>query len=119
MAIDVSELLTDEDFCTTFTVEKESTPVWKAGRLTAEKERFTVTGIVLPSSSEDIELLEEGDRRQGLKSFYTNEVPLSVSNTETRSDIILWKGQRYKLLHAFDYSLNGYYKAIGSRIGEV
>jgi hypothetical protein len=31
----------------------------------------------------------------------------------------VWKGGRYKLLHVFDYSENGYWKAIGDWQGEV
>ena len=41
-----------------------------------------------------------------------------MSSTEKTSDVCVWKGQRYKLIQTFDYAANGYYKAIGSLMGE-
>ena len=64
-------------------------------------------------------MLELADHKHGTKTFYTNEVELEVSDTEKTSDTIVWKGNRYKLLHVFDYSANGYWKAIGDLQGGV
>lgn len=116
MAIDLSELTYDEDFCTTFRIEKHET-TWNMGRPETSSTVIPVTGIVMPSSAEDIEMLEEGDRKHGLKSFYTNMAYMDVSGTLTTSDVVIWNGKRYKLLHVFDYTPNGYCKAIGDLIG--
>lgn len=118
MAIDVSEIVHDPDFCTTFTVIKQGESEWVRGVLKRKTTETTVEGIVQPSSSKDLELLDTADRVNGMKTFITDEVSLDVSNTEKTSDICVWKGQRYKLIQTFDYAANGYYKAIGSLMGE-
>ena len=115
----LEELTYDDDFCTTFIVEKHSDTVWVKGIQTSITTQQTVTGIVMPMSSKDLELIEEGDRKHGLKTFITNECPLNVTDTENTSDVIIWQGCRYKLIHAFDYAQWGYYKAIGELLGGV
>lgn len=116
--IDLSELIHDEDFCTVFTVVKKSDPQWIKGEVFYTELEIKVEGIVLPSSSKDIELLPEADRVNGLKSFFTDECAFEITDDEKTSDICIYKGKKYKLLHVFDYSANGYYKAIGSLIGD-
>lgn len=118
MAIDVSEIVHDPDFCTTFTVIKQGESEWVRGVLQKKTTETTVEGIVQPSSSKDLELLDTADRVNGMKTFITDEVSLDVSSTEKTSDVCVWKGQRYKLIQTFDYAANGYYKAIGSLMGE-
>lgn len=118
MAIDVSEIVHDPDFCTTFIVIKQGESEWVRGVLQTKTAEITVEGIVQPSSSKDLELLDTADRVNGMKTFITDEVSLDVSGTEKTSDICVWKGQRYKLIQTFDYAANGYYKAIGTLLGE-
>lgn len=115
----VEELTYDNDFCTTFIVEKRSDTVWEKGVQTATVTQVNVTGIVLPASAKDLELVEEGDRKHGLKTFLTHDCPLNVTDTEDTSDVVIWDGNRYKLIHAFNYAQWGYYKAIGELMGAV
>jgi hypothetical protein len=118
MAIDVSEIVHDPDFCTAFTVIKQGESEWVRGVLQRKTTETTVEGIVQPSSSKDLELLDTADRVNGMKTFITDAVSLDVSSTEKTSDVCVWKGKRYKLIQAFDYAANGYYKAIGALMGE-
>lgn len=118
MSIDVSELVHDPDFCTRFTVIRMGEPTWEKGRQIQVRAQVTVEGIVEPASSADIELLDTADRITGAKTFITDEVPLRVTDTETTSDRCVYRGRVYKLLQAFDYSDNGYYKAIGTVISD-
>ena len=118
MAIDVSEIVYDPDFCTTFTVIKQGESEWAHGVQQKKTTETIVEGIVQPSSSKDLELHDTSDRVNGMKTFITDEVSLDVSSTEKTSDVCVWKGQRYKLIQTFDYAANGYYKAIGALMGE-
>ena len=117
MAIDLSELTYDPDFCTTFQIEKHSL-TWEKGRPATSSTTITVTGIAGPSSPKDLEMVEEGDRVHGPKTFWTSMAAMKISDTLTTSDVIIWRGQRYKLLHVWDYTDNGFIKAIGDRRGE-
>jgi hypothetical protein len=116
--INLEELTFDPDFCTTFEVEKHVV-TWVEGEAVETVTSTKVTGIVAPSSPKDVEMLDLADHKHGTKTFYTNEIELVISNTETTSDTIVWRGNRYKLLHVFDYSDNGYWKAIGDLQREV
>lgn len=113
----LEELTYDDDFCTTFVVVKRSETVWVKGEQTATETKINVTGIVAPASAKDLELVEEGDRKHGLKTFETHDCPLNVTDTENTSDVVIWNGERYKLIHAFNYAQWGYYKAIGELLG--
>ena len=117
--INLNELLHDEDFCCTFQIVCKTT-TWDNGRPVYTDTAVTVEGIVLPSSSKDLELLPEADRRHGLKTFFTDyDKPLNVSSTGTISDFCVWKGKRYKLISGWDYSANGFYKAVGELLGDT
>ncbi len=119
MAINVAELISDPDFCTTFIVEKKTLEEWSKGQPVYELSRTTVTGIVAPSSSKDLSLMPEGDRKHGMKTFYTDtDMHMEISDTEKTSDTCIWNGQRYKLINGWNYSNNGYYKAMGELLGD-
>lgn len=115
--IDMQEMLHDPDFCSLFTVTRKKSE-WVEGEQISSTSSFITEGIVLPSTSKDIEMLSEGDRQQGLKTFFA-EVPLYVTDTKETSDVCAYRGKRYKLLQVFDYSDNGFYKAIGTMIGDA
>ena len=114
----LEQLTFDPDFCTTFIVEKHQ-ETWVEGESVPTVISTTVTGIAAPSSPKDVEMLDLADHKHGTKTFYTNEIELEITDTEKTSDTIVWKGGRYKLLHVFDYSENGYWKAIGDWQEEV
>jgi hypothetical protein len=116
--INLEELTFDPDFCTTFEVEKHVV-TWVEGEAVETVTSTKVTGIVAPSSPKDVEMLDLADHKHGTKTFYTNEVELCITDTENTSDTIVWRGGQYKLLHVFDYSDNGYWKAIGDWQEEV
>lgn len=63
--------------------------------------------------------MPESDRNHGMKTFYTDtDIRLEVSDTEKTSDICIWNGKRYKLINGWNYSNNGYYKAMGELLGD-
>lgn len=112
----MEELTFDPDFCITFAVEKHKV-TWVEGEPVSSVTSTTVTGIAAPSSPKDVEMLDLADHVHGTKTFYTDEIELEVTDTEKTSDTIVWKGKRYKLLHVWDYSENGFWKAIGDLQG--
>lgn len=117
--INLAELTFDPDFCTTFVVEKKKVVTWVEGSPVITNVPTIVTGIAAPSSPKDVEMLDLADHKHGTKTFYTDEIELEVSDTEKTSDTIVWRGNRYRLLHVWDYSDNGYWKAIGDLMGGV
>lgn len=116
--INLNELIHDPDFNTTFVIRRQTQGAFVKGRYQASTQDIPVTGIVAPASSKDLELLPEGDRESGMKTFYT-DVPLNVTGTGAISDVCIFRGQTYKLTQVSDYSSNGYWKALGTLRGDA
>ena len=84
--INLNELLHDDDFCCTYQIVRKTT-TWTNGRPVYEDTTINVEGIVAPSSSKDIEMIPEADRRHGLKTFYADfDKHLNVSNMSSYYD---------------------------------
>lgn len=115
--IDVAELIHDPDFCTEFDIIRKS-GVQVRGRWVAKDETIPVTGIVTAVNSKDLQILAEGDRTNGLKTFYAVE-ELRGSSDKATADVCKYKDKFYRLIQDFNYSDFGYYKAIGTLLGGV
>lgn len=111
--INLGELIHDPDFCDTFVIIRHTESTWEKGRQEIKTKRIMVEGIVAPANSRDLETLPEGDRNSGMKAFYADK-PFHITDTQKMSDVCIFRGHKYKLLQVFDYSSNGYYKAIGT-----
>ena len=111
--IDVSQLITDPDFCEPFVIRRRIGK-WEAGRFIATPED-TVNGIVEPTSGDDLEQVPEGDRVSGMMTFYTKQ-PVYLSQDKQQSDEIIWRGKLYKAVQILDWSRHGFYKVIASYV---
>lgn len=115
--INLGELIHDPDFCDTFVIARHTASKWEKGRQEVQTKRIIMEGIVAPSTAQELETLPEGDRNNGMKTFYADS-PFKLTDTEQMADICIFRGHQYKLLQVFDYSSNGYYKAIGTLVGD-
>lgn len=115
--IDVSRLITDPDFCERFVIRRRIGK-WEAGRFIATPEDTAVTGIVEPTSGDDLEMVPEGDRVSGMMTFYTRQ-PVYLSQDKQQSDELIWRGRVYKAVQVLDWSRHGFYKVIASFVEVV
>jgi hypothetical protein len=115
--IDVSDILGDPDFAMLLSV-KRSSGSWARGGFAATTSTLTISGYVNAAASKDIEQVPEGDRATGVMTFYSPQ-PLYVTQTNPAaglSDVITYNGEDYRLMHVWNRSANGFYKAVGVRI---
>ncbi len=112
--IDLSELITDPDFCQEFSIIR-TTGDYQNGIFVKEETEIKVTGIAEPVTGKDLDIQIESDRANNVMTFYTEE-ELKVSPDGTLSDFILFKGKRYKLFQVSNYSDFGYYSGMGKEI---
>lgn len=115
--IDVSRLITDPDFCEPFTIRRRIGK-WEAGRFIATPEDTAVTGIVEPTSGDDLEQVPEGDWVSGMMTFYTRQI-VYLSQDKQQSDELIWRGKVYKAVQTLDWSRHGFYKVIASYVEGV
>lgn len=118
--IDVSELLTDPDFCqpgaiTITRLEGRNVD----GYFQTTPSSFETIGIIRPASTEDIKMLPEGDRVEGMIIIYTSVQLFGTRKAQPNagglSDEVTWQGENYKVVQAANYSQFGYYKSMAER----
>lgn len=115
--IDMSELLCDPDFCEEFTVLRKSGD-WINRRWVETEQKISVMGVATAVNNKDFDMLPEGDRVSGLRTFYTN-IELCGSSDTSTADICEYRGSKYRIFQVFNYSNNGFYKAMGKLVGGV
>lgn len=79
-----------------------------------------VAALVTVAQPKDLQIVPEGDRITGAMKFLTN-VELHVTNGESISDELEWRGARYKILTVTPNVDYGFYRSIGTRLdgGEI
>lgn len=114
--LDVTELLSDSDFSTTFSVTRTTESVGGTGRAANAQEVIPdISGIVVPDRRNLIRL-PDGSRQASSIEIYTTfqltagegGVSSSPGNAEsTGADIVTWKGRNYVVAAIEDWSEYG------------
>lgn len=112
--INVGRVLNNPRFAQTFTVYRK-TGTWVAGRETQTETIITMSGVITVASSNDLEMIPEGDRQTGAIAVHTTQ-PLQVTTSAGTSDEIEWRGNRYRAMQLFPYADYGYYKVIATKM---
>jgi len=110
--IDVTELLTDPDFVSTYTIWRKSGK-WVDGKYEQSEDPLVFYGPVQPPSTEELEQIPEADRVKGTMNFLSTEQIFLTSETGT-SDEAEYKGFRYKIIQVKPW--HNWYRATGVRI---
>lgn len=112
--IDVSRLITDPDFCEPFVIRKKPGK-WQDGEFITTPVDKRVTGIVEPTTGDDLEQVPEGDRVSGMVTFYTKDT-IELTYDDHLADEIIWRHKLYKAITVLDWSRHGFYKTIASLV---
>lgn len=113
--IDMSELITDQDFAQNYIVHRKSGS-FVGGRWVQTETAITVNGVVSPAGSKEIMQVPEGDRTSLIMSFHSTVEIFVTRRTAAAagtSDEIEWRGNRYRIHQVYPYADYGYYKALG------
>ena len=116
MTIQVSEAL-DTDTAEIITVIRTESGSYVDGIYQkGSQTTFKALASVQPSSPEEIQFLPEGERQKQIRSFYCNK---AVRTTDDRkaviADVILYKGDSFKIVQLGDWSPYGYTLAYGAK----
>lgn len=111
--LNVGKLITDPDFCTSFTIVKKEGE-WVKGIFEFEEKTVDVIGVAVPVTGKALEMVPEADRLKSYITFYSStKNPLSISSDGTISDSVLYEGKRYKLIQGQNFAKQGFWKAMG------
>ncbi len=118
--INVSRVVTSPMLSQTVQVQRTGKGTWVDGVYNAgEAETLSFKGIVTQASSRDMEQVPEGDRQKGsIRVLATVPLYITGETGSNFSDIVVYKGERYKVqsvTHDGDY---GFYRAICTRLAK-
>lgn len=114
--IDVTELLEDPDFAESFRLIR-TTGQWNEGRFEVNApESIPFYGPVQPPSSQDMEILPEGERLKGVMCFWVKGSEVYLTREDGIGDLFLWRGNHYKIIQVNQWADYGWVKAFGIRM---
>jgi hypothetical protein len=116
--IDVSEIITDPDFCQEFTVYRSTGSFIKGVWTESTPIKIKMMGVVLVMNAKELNMVPEGDRIAGAMTFYSTEqiYTTRTGDEQGTSDKILWRGEYYKVFNVYPWIDYGYFEASGTRI---
>ena len=118
----LSEIINDPDLAEAFTIIRSSGSFASGGWRNVQT-NIKSYGVIDNAQGQDLEMIPEGDRVLGAIVIHT-EAPMYVShedpvdgvNSPGISDIVVWHGQQWRLMHVSDRSNRGYYSAVAVRM---
>lgn len=115
--IQVDEILNDPDLCSQFQIVRTTGANGIGGWIKNEPTTITTIGAVRNSSGGEIEMIPEADQVHEPLTFRTVEpmFTTSVQNSAT-SDVLVFRGDRYRVLSVKNYVEQGYWQAVATRM---
>ena len=94
------------------------TGAWQFGTwVQGEAETLTMRGIVTMANAKDLQQGPEGDRLTGAVRILTTERIYSTDGTgHDTTDMVLWRGARYRIVTVTPDIDYGFYRSIGTRL---
>jgi hypothetical protein len=118
MPIDVSEVILDGDLAQPFTILRSTDGKFVMGGWQDRLVTIKAFGVITVASVEQLRMVPEGDRVTGAMAFYSTQqlFKTHVDPTPGNSDILMWRGQKYRVSEVKPWADSGYWMAIGVRI---
>lgn len=116
--IQVSEVVNDPDLAQPFTILR-SVGSWLNGVWQSTQTSIQSYGVIADPSDRELEMIPEGDRVKGAKVFWSSTPIYGTHATEGAggsSDILVWHGLNFRVLHVFQYQDYGVYRAVAVRM---
>lgn len=107
--LNVSGILTDPRFASSFDVERSVKATGDDGRTKTRTETFPgLVGSVQPADGTQLQRLPDGSNLQGAIAIFTrNRLTNGDRFTFIDADTVLWKGHRYTVLSIKDWTNYG------------
>ena len=127
MPLDLSMVASASDLSSTFNVLRSLGGQFVGGVWQdAAPVTISVYGPVSIATEKDLESLPEGDRPKSAMVFWTTQIiyvtqgpvpgPPGANAQGISSDIMQWNGLNYRILQVSERPMNGYYRAVATRM---
>lgn len=102
--LDVTEILSDPDFCDTVTITRETETIGSNGRPIITTETFPgVVGVIVAGHGDMLKRFPELTRVEGSVMVYTT-FRLAAATQTTQADQMTWNGVNYRLTALNDWT---------------
>ncbi|WP_158810463.1 hypothetical protein [Beijerinckia sp. L45] len=110
--LDVTDVLKDPDFATTFSVARSATTVGNDGETALTPSTFTgIVGVVTPANSNDLKRMAEVERLTGAIAIHTTFTLMAggaqTDGTTVTADVVTWNGRQYSIFAVDDWTQFG------------
>lgn len=104
--IDVSDVLNDPEFRTTFQVRRGTQSINSHGRATLAETTTTQSGVVYPANGRQLFRNAEGEHVAG-DIIVISKFRLTNGSGATQADIVTWAGSEWTVIGVNDFSEYG------------
>ena len=107
--LDVTDVLWDTDFTTTFSVTRNTTAVGDDGEtVTAPVTTSDIVGVVTPANSNDLRRMAEVERLGGAIAIHTTYRLTSggaqADGTTATADVVTWQNRQWSIFSVDDWT---------------
>jgi hypothetical protein len=115
--VNVSRAVLDPRIAQSFQIERSMGEFDALGNFVVSSlQVLSRVGVIVPANADDVMLfLPEGERTDNKIMAYSNQ-SLLLGDDDGLPDIILYNGERYKIIANKDYSDYGYWHALAEKI---
>ena len=116
--IQMSEIVNDPDFAQPFTALR-SVGSWLNGVWQSVTSEVQLYGVIAEPTVRELEMMAVGDVVKGHMIFWSSQAIYGTHATEGvggSSDILVWRGENYRVLLVHQYLDYGFYRALATRM---
>lgn len=112
----LQDSVSNPDIAEPFTILRNMGVFGEGGWVASTPEVITVYGTVSVAGQRELQVLPEADRSNESRVFHS-VTPMFVTDGDRSgtSDILVWRGENYRVLAVRNYDQRGYWAAIGVR----
>lgn len=110
----LDDVVSDPDLAEYYTIERSVGGAFLEGGYEDKKQTVKMWGVVSKDIQRDLDMVPEGDRLKELRAFWSTQ-PIFTTNENGISDVIIWQGERFRVVAVANYSNRRYWKAIAAR----
>jgi len=113
--VDLNEVVNDPDLAEPFTLLRTTGNFVQGGYQPNRTQAIASFGVISSPSGEELKQIPEGDRVEGMITIHTqNEI--KETNPNGISDVVLWLGQKYRVIKVWKYANRNFWYAIAGRM---
>jgi hypothetical protein len=115
--LDLTRVVNNPLLCQSFTILRSTGQQGPGGWINQETS-LTAYGVISVARYRDLLMIPEGDRTTGAMVFHSSS-PMYLTRIGANqgiSDILLWRGEQYKVSSVAHYEDYGYYSATAVRM---